>query len=176
MMTDTGPAADDLESVVARQKITECLLRYARGTDRCDWDLIRSAYHPDAIDHHGSALSGSPEEFIAWYAAQQPSREYSQHNILNISIDLAGDEAHVETYFVAVIRLAGGDDLRTIGGRYVDRFERRDGDWRIALRVMLSEWTTLTDVAEGTPFLAGGHRSSRDRTDVSYQRPLMGPA
>ena len=54
-----------LRELIDRQDIWSLLLRYARGLDRLDRDLIRSCYWDDAIDDHHSFI-GSPDEFIDW--------------------------------------------------------------------------------------------------------------
>ena len=37
---------DETSELMDRQRIWECMLRYARGMDRLDVDLVLSAYHP----------------------------------------------------------------------------------------------------------------------------------
>jgi hypothetical protein len=51
--------------LVAQQEIRDVLIRYTRGIDRMDADLVRSAYWPGAHDDHG-AFRGSVEELIDW--------------------------------------------------------------------------------------------------------------
>ena len=53
----------DLETLLAKQEIGDVIYRYARGIDRLDFDLVRSCYHPDAVDDHG-AFKGNVDEFI----------------------------------------------------------------------------------------------------------------
>jgi hypothetical protein len=167
--TDTqaaGVAAD-------RQAILDCLHRYTRGVDRLDDDLIRSAYHPDAIDYHGGSFQGGPEEFIEWLHGSHVHRTTSQHFLSNFVFDIDGDTAHVESYFMVPIRR--DDDPDKIGfvcGRYVDRFEKRDGDWRIALRVVITESMSQAAALPIDPVSDAGQRS---RADASYARPLEGP-
>ena len=50
-----------LRRLLDRQAITECVHRYARGLDRRDTDLLRSAYHPDAVEDHGQYVGGSTD-------------------------------------------------------------------------------------------------------------------
>lgn len=92
-----------------------------------------------------------------------------QHYLLNTSIELDGDVAHVETYWIAA---GTRPDLRHTleGGRYVDRFEHRDDAWRISARRLVVEWTNDPAALEGLWALGG--RPAQDRTDVSYLRPL----
>ena len=69
----------------------------------------------------------------------------------------------------------GGDVSQTVIRPYVDRLERRDGTWKIALRR-----ATVEVAMEGKAILPNGNmlpgsgylRGDRDRSDPSYQRPL----
>jgi hypothetical protein len=173
-MTETTRSQQDrISEMLDRQEIIECLHRYTRGVDRVDEDLIRSAYHSDAQDFHGR-VNGSVDDFLAWWLPFQPDREVSQHYVSNISIDLDGDIAHVESYFTFVHKLLGESPMTVSGGRYADRYERRETGWRIATRVVISEWAMTADGSETTVRLATVSRGHRDRTDPSYTRPLIG--
>lgn len=57
--------SDPMERLAAESDIRNCLLRYARGVDRLDMELVRACYHPDATDSHGS-FSGTVEKFLPW--------------------------------------------------------------------------------------------------------------
>jgi hypothetical protein len=165
---------DDLEELVARQQIMDCLHRYTRGVDRVDEELIRSAYHDDATDFHGD-VNGSVDEFLAWWLPQQPEREVSQHYVSNITIDRDGDVAHMESYWTFYYKRLGDPTMAVTGGRYADRLERRDGvGWRIAVRVVLIEWSMTADGSETTARLDRQSRGRRDRQDPVYARPLVG--
>jgi hypothetical protein len=61
-MTD---GADDaaLRDLLDRAAIREVLYRYCRAADRCDEELMRSCYHPDALDKHGR-FDGSAGDFV----------------------------------------------------------------------------------------------------------------
>lgn len=157
-----------------RQEIIECLHRYTRGVDRVDPDLIRLAFHPDAIDYHGP-VTGTVDDFLDYWLPLQPSREVSQHYIANTSIDLDGDSAHVETYFTYFHKAFDAPEMTVSGGRYADRFERRAVGWRIALRVVIREWSMVADGSRTTDYLAVISRARRDRSDPTYMRPLTGP-
>ncbi|ADP80866.1 nuclear transport factor 2 family protein [Pseudofrankia inefficax] len=158
-----------------RADIIDCLARYARGMDRLDRDLARSAYHDDAIDDHAGFV-GPVDAFLDWSFAYHRQQFRHQHYVTNHHIELAGDEAHVETYYLFVATERDPDEpLKVYGGRYVDRFERRDGRWAIAGRVCLPEWRAETTVFH--PDLGGAvplvNVISEDRTDTSYLRPLV---
>jgi hypothetical protein len=163
-----------IQSLIDRQEILNCLHRYTRGVDRLDADLIRSAYHPGAVDDHG-AFCGPVEEFVDWVIGYHSSRHRMQHHyVTNHSCELDGDVAHAETYFLFVGQNAAGTPTTLHGGRYVDKFERRNGEWRIACRVCISEWgggLTDFDLPNPLPRTIPGV-SARDKTDASYVRPL----
>jgi hypothetical protein len=128
---------DSLSRLEARASIEDSLRRYARAVDRRDWAALRSCYHPDATDEHGE-FSGALEDFIDWVSKRHATVPFSAHFLGNCLIEFIDDKsAIVETYFVAIQRRANGasGDVDTdVIGRYLDRFERRDGLWKVATR------------------------------------------
>jgi hypothetical protein len=159
------------------QDILDCLHRYCRGVDRFDRELLLSVYHPDALDDHG-AFVGSRDEFVDWALAYHAEHQISHHHmIFNPTIELQGDVAHSEVYWLFFGENKTKPNTLAIG-RYVDRFERRDGRWAIASRVCLSECVNdlqQTELPEAyRALLMGNGPSSRDRTDRSWDRPLQG--
>jgi hypothetical protein len=164
-----------LQALIDRQAISDCLLRYTRGVDRVDEDLIRSAFFPDAIDYHPATSAGDIEDFLATWLPRQSGRHLAQHYITNQSIDLDGDQAHVETYWLCVVKQLDSEAGDALGGRYLDRFERREGEWRIAKRVVVPEWHSRLDFAPMRRPTGTEHWTRRDRRDLSYSRPLVDP-
>ena len=142
--------SDRLARLADRAEITEVLARYCRGVDRCDEATLADVYHPDATDDHGT-FTGPAREFAAW--AVQGAREFwhsSHHSVHNVVIDWTGaDSAEVESYVLAFNRRRGdgGTDgpVEVFAGRYLDRFERRDGHWKISHRRALRDVDTLVD-------------------------------
>ena len=169
---------DPLDRLVARAEIEDCLKRYARGVDRRDWDLVRGCFHADARDHHGD-FHGSPAEFIDWVRDRHASVPFSMHYLLNCLIEFgSATEAAVETYFWALQRRdapdgAGGTDIEVFG-RYIDRFELRDGHWRIADRKVAYDSTRQTPSTAHLRQLVGV-LGQRDRTDPVYAASAPGP-
>lgn len=184
---------EELERSVAelkdRQEIYQCLVRYSRGVDRLDRELLLSAYHEDAVDDHGMFVGG-PREFADWVIDMHSSTHISQqHCLLNHSCELDRDVAHAETYYLFAGMNRRGQPLSLSGGRYVDRFEKRGGRWAIAARICVRDWapldevpdpddpSTLTAIRSVLPeavrdLMASGTCSRRDRQDPSYLRPL----
>jgi hypothetical protein len=127
---------------LARQEINDILLRYCRGIDRRDRELIRSAYHRDSHDDHGN-FRGSGWDFADWAIGLLGRRDQvTTHLISNVLIEVTGATARSECYFVGVHVLGGPDGARTqeFHGRYLDRFERRDGRWGITRRLVVHDW------------------------------------
>jgi len=167
-----------------RQQISDTLQRYIRGIDRHDKDLARSAFWPEArinlgtpsgrdeyVDHEEAALAG--------YAAHQ-------HHITGQTVEIDGNTAHVESYvfFIAVPRDRSKDtegpaspgrakvsEKTQLGsGRYIERWEKRDGEWKILVREYVHEMNVYGETADycsTRPCL-----SRWDRDDLSYVRPL----
>lgn len=165
-----------LRELVDRNEIWQVLQRYGRGLDRFDVELVRSCYFDDAIDDHGHFV-GDPDSFIEW--ANQTSAPFvsTQHAIMNHYCELDGDDAWCETYY-HFTGVAPQPPHLVSTGRYIDHFQRRDGEWRIANRVTIVE--SQFDASDAhflkdmPPAYGPGETcpASRDRNDVSYQRPL----
>jgi ketosteroid isomerase-like protein len=171
---------DELEAMVRnlsdRQAIRDVINRYCRGVDRMDRELLLSAYHPDAIDEHGIFVGG-PEAFADWAFALHSSLQFAhQHIVTNHSCELDGDVAHTETYWMFAGMHHEGGKLTIGGGRYIDRLEKRNCEWRIAARKCVPEWGGVPSESwlspEAAVALASGGVVARDRSDASYERPL----
>ena len=163
--------SQDIHATVRRladhQAIIDCLHRYTRGVDRLEEQSIRSAFHSDAVDEHGHG-TGSVEDFLKWWLPHQPSREATQHFLTNVVIEIKDDFAASESYYVAVIKLNSSEQANLNGGRYLDRLERRNDEWRIVNRVVILEWQIAADAsAMSAPI--GNRRGTRDHADPSYQ-------
>jgi hypothetical protein len=169
-----------------RGAIQQVIGRYARGVDRNDPDLMRSAFHSDALL---SKQRQTVDQFVTGIQAGWGRfRAWAMHYTMNQTIDLEGDVAHAETYYLAVIRLkpgcepppylpkdAGNDPSKLwfIGGRYCDRLEKREGRWRIAFRLGTMEWLMPGDGSATSPMLKLiGDVARPDSSDPSYERPL----
>jgi ketosteroid isomerase-like protein len=163
---------EELRRLVDEAEIRKVHMRYCRGIDRMDWELIRSCYHPDAIDDHGEYVGGI-DGFIDYCKAGCPTFVSTTHFTGNQLIEVDGAVAWAETYARAYHRVAGKDgepdkDL-VVNTRYVDRFEKRAGEWRIAHRKVVVD-TDRVDVVTERWVPDSQLRSRRDRTDPSYAR------
>lgn len=159
-----------------RHEIRECLLRYTRGVDRHDRALMLSAYHPDAVDEHGVA-NGVAADFCDWAIGWHGEFQHQhQHIINNTVIELDGNTAHSETYYTFFGDNREGPPTLAFG-RYVDRLEKRSGEWRIAHRICVNQYAGAISPIETPPeYLAMMNSTgpnTRDRNDISYDRPLL---
>ncbi|CAJ62181.1 MULTISPECIES: nuclear transport factor 2 family protein [Frankia] len=173
MSTPTGgPATAGDEAAIRR-----VLLEYCRGIDRLDLELVRGCYWPEATDRHGP-FTGTRDEFIDWVGPLLGRQTMTMHHLGNVLVDIpAGHDvadAHVavaESYGVAYHAGEPAGDVRwnyAAGFRYVDRFERRDGRWRIADRITVIEWVRPWDADRDRITKFGEHLPRRDRTDPLY--------
>ncbi|MEV4124362.1 nuclear transport factor 2 family protein [Nocardia sp. NPDC049707] len=154
-------------SLIDKQEITEVLYRYARAVDRKDFDRVADCYFPDAIDNHGGYV-GTVDGLIEDMKSRHATIDSSLHYITNVLIDLDGDTANVESYCLCYLRQAparpGASQSRaTIKCRYVDRFERRDGQWRIADRIVVFDESVTDEIVDGlAPSWVRSRRSFED--------------
>jgi ketosteroid isomerase-like protein len=164
-----------LQYLVDRQEILDCIYRYPRALDRHDDELLASVFHDDAIDNHGRWVGGR-EEFVQWANHECHNKlDAHMHHITTHNCEIDGDVAHTESYVMFVHRYKDGETVHVAGGRYVDRLEKRDGEWRISLRRLVLDYRYLADgkiFGDWDGYLKG----TQDLTDISYERPLELPA
>ncbi len=158
-MADRDAEIDDL---IARRDIYDVLTRYSRALDRADVELMKTVYWPDGIDNHG-VFNGNAAEFAEFIVREiQNWFEVTMHGLMNVHIEIKGDAAYAETYLFAyhkvradkaesifgsrymrmfdLTRLDADNHHFYFGGRYIDRLERRGGEWRIAKRQVVMDW------------------------------------
>ncbi|WP_238005494.1 nuclear transport factor 2 family protein [Dactylosporangium sp. AC04546] len=165
----------ELRELRDHEEIRQLLYRYARGVDRADLELIQSVYAEGGTDQHGP-FDGPGVEFakVVVDGAKRVWDHVGNHHITNTFIELDGDRARAEVYFLAFHPHAdnGRPELGIISGRYLDVLERRDGRWGIVRRVVVSDWTR-NDFAgpewERTTERAGYVGGRRGDNDQSYE-------
>lgn len=170
-----------VETLLAKQAIHEVVLRYCRGIDRVDRELVRGCYWPEATDEHGSFL-GTRDEYVTWvFDRMLPRYQMTMHFLGNVLIEVRGGVAKCETYGIALHRAvdvrADGrprpeHDFQT-GFRYVDDFACRDGEWRVARRICTFEWTMRTEPGAWFDAPPEHRRGGRDGTDPVFW-PILG--
>jgi ketosteroid isomerase-like protein len=174
----TGNRDAAIDRMLDRDAIREVLAAYARAIDRAHAALLKSCYHADAIEEHGSSFTGNAHTYVEVAMPRVRTMGVMQHLLGTSWIELQGEVAYVETYIWTFARFAkDGRDYDTFtGGRLMDRFERRGGHWRIAHRRTIFDWNRDTPSQEGwclgfmDPKAPGMRRGTKDTADPSYER------
>ena len=156
-----------VQLVLDRQEIEKVLATYCRAIDRCDLELLKSVYHPEATDDHGT-FCGNAQEFAEFIipTLRQVILD-GMHTVTHTLIEVDGDFATSEAYYWAYQLCHGGEEAVApyfgpsyaervkqeglldiphdyyCGGRYIDLFERRDGEWKILRRKITNEWNDI---------------------------------
>lgn len=146
-----GPRRDpEVQALLDKQALYELAVRYARGIDRRDRELLLSVYHEDAVDDHGAMFKGGATVFADWQPEVMAQFELTTHYIMNTAYRLDGERAEGELHFIAYHRTTGEAAKEiVVGGRYLDRYERRQGVWKIAYRTLIWDFTRSAAVEAG---------------------------
>lgn len=159
-----------LQELLDKQAITEVLLNYAHAVDHRDESRLRSVFHPDSEHNHGFVGPSSdprrtpsvekPRDFVAFAFNYLKGFVNTHHQLGTPLIELHGNLARSVCYFTATHRMrAKGDPLApeaaqnvemeiTVGGRYTDRLEKRDGVWKIINRTGTTDWRRVLPAAD----------------------------
>ncbi|QQR69657.1 MAG: nuclear transport factor 2 family protein [Alphaproteobacteria bacterium] len=172
----SGKLPPRLQALIDRQEIGDLFTTWCRASDRLDESLLRSVYHHDGSEDHGPGVFQGPSAgFISWWIGVLGGLKSSWHMLGPTRFDLRGDVTMTETPFLAQYRLekaTGKEDL-IIGGRFLDRCERRPGGasgvWKIAHRKMVNDWVRTSPTSD-IFYLQNPDAlwQTRGRTDLSY--------
>lgn len=169
-----------------REAIRDIITAYAHAIDRRRWDIMQNLFHDDAEFAFGT-LVGDWKSFVEQAQAVIDPCVATQHQLGQIMFGFEGDTiCHTETYMTAMHTIPAGypmpeifppkDEIYSavIAGRYVDRFEKRSGEWRIAKRTGLYDWREFR-VVEGVDMSelgeeACGFHDDRDPSTPAAKR------
>lgn len=174
----------DLQQVADHRAIVDNELQYTRGLDRHDDELINNSFWPDARVSYGTLID--TDELARW--ANEAHAEYAahQHHVTGLSTDIDGETAHDEGYILYSSDLERDTSLdaegvptpgrvvdgsfATLGsGRYVNRYEHRNGEWRMVVHEYVHD---IGMRLEAVDICALGCLGRWDESDISYERPL----
>jgi NAD(P)-dependent dehydrogenase (short-subunit alcohol dehydrogenase family) len=164
----------DVRYLKDRQAILDVIMRHARGHDRHDTGLMNSCFWDDGVDEHGQFVTAGPD-YGDWANGTHSAGYFlHMHNITNHTCEIDGDTAHCETYVIgAMLPRSKAGRATFVSGRYLDRLERRGGEWRILVRRTTIEVESEGDanwpdnkICETFP------KGAWDTGDLSYARPL----
>lgn len=156
-----------------RQDILDCIQRECRARDRQDVDQIADCWWEDGVDEHGAIVTRAPEYPERANAGHRMLFNATSHNITNSICEIDGDVAHCESYVIGALAWQDGKKTTLACGRYLDRLEKRGGQWRIAVRRCTIEATADCD---GTwvhsKNVQGFLKPLWSKQDPSYERPF----
>lgn len=159
----------EIQRVLDQQAIRDVLARYCRGLDRMDREMADTVWHPGGTALYEGIFEGTGHGFLDWVWEAHAAMERHSHQITQSLIDVDGETATSEAYVTVVLWTlpdADGRQRELVGrGRYLDRWEKRDGRWAITHRVHVLDLSsdfplTRAEVSEG---------SARDLSDRSFE-------
>jgi hypothetical protein len=166
-----------IDELLAEAASKDVHIRYCRANDRRDEELMRSCFHPDAVIELHEELN--VDAFLALGRQILAMYTVTWHNTGNQLVEVRGDAAWAEHYTISSHRIAASDEGPerdwVAYGRYIDRMEKRQGEWRIARRKMVVDYTRMDPVMPGDPAGVGTAGGARDRSDPSYALRLGEP-
>ncbi len=165
------PSAEALQLMLDKMALHELVQNYCRAVDRRDYALLESVYHPDSIDDHSPMFKGSGPEFVRWVPSSVERFELTQHVIVSASFVVDGTIAEGECFIVAYHLRKQEPQRETIAhGRYLDRYEKRDGVWRILYRKIIYDWSEVRpyDKELFAKISGGSTKASPDENDPLY--------
>jgi ketosteroid isomerase-like protein len=164
-----------LATLIAKDAIRDLVMAYARAADRKDSALMRSLYHPDAVEDHGAFFQGLARDFIDRLPEIQAPIDILQHHVTSHSIVVDGDRAEGEVYVLAMHRVQRDGEAAfdvLVGGRYLDVYECRDGEWKFSRRAIVADWAHVWDpsiIALDHAMVAGSLIGQAGPDDPSYR-------
>lgn len=157
-----------------RQDILDCIQRECRARDRQDEAQINACWWEDGVDEHGPIITQAPDYAARANAGHRGNFHMTSHNITNHLCDLQGDTAHCESYVIGGLFWLDGKTTTLAFGRYLDRLEKRDGEWRLKVRRCTIEMSSNADGAwVYSKNVKGFLKALWDGKDPSYERPFV---
>src|SRR3954466_11933000 len=134
--------ATRLARIEDRLAIVDLLAAIARGIDRYDRALLAASIWPDADIDMGLDTTMTGAAFAAALKPPAAPRPGRMHVLGNPRVEIEGDRACSEAHIISCmdVMIDGLRQTRVRAGRYLDRFERREGRWGLAARTMVDEW------------------------------------
>jgi hypothetical protein len=163
-----------VERLRDRQDIRDCIERESRARDRQDVAQIEGCWWPDGVDEHGSIITVATDYAERANAGHRGGFRMTSHNITNHLAEIVRDVAHCESYVVGGLYWLDGEKTTIAFGRYLDRLEKRDGEWRLLVRKCTIEMTADADARwVNSPAVKGFLKARWDGSDPSDDRPFV---
>ena len=173
MMSSLSPDPA-LQEMLDEHALRKLVHGYCRAVDRGDLETLRGLYHHGADDRHGAFSSGSVDDFVRRLAASRPHLRSTQHHVTTANFAISGDVAEGEIYSIATHTFATkrGETEVIVGGRYLDRYEKRDGTWKFLERTIVTDWAHVhepSSVDLSHPIVRDSPKGTLGPDDPSYQ-------
>jgi hypothetical protein len=173
-------SSERLQEMLDYYEIRRTISEYCNGCDRLDEQRMGSVYADDSFDDHGTVKAPGPEFATTMAASVAQSSHSIVHLLGQTLIDVRGDEAGAETYFLATSRTMTdeGEIANQLSGRFVDTLVRVGDGWKIKYRLVVRDWTAVTPVTQNwdaAMSLTAGTRSNDDPSFRVLGRTHSGP-
>lgn len=133
-----------LQELLDLKAIEAVIARYSRTLDWLDDEGQAGCYWPDAAIDYGF-FKGTAAEFVPVVMAIERASARRWHMISGLAVRLtSATTAEAECYGIATgLRREGDGPLigNMYGGRYLDGFRKQAGEWRIARRNYIMDWS-----------------------------------
>ena len=169
-----APSEAQLQEMFDEFELRKLVHGYCRAVDRGDIATLKGYYHHDARDDHGAFSTGSADDFLSQLEAARPFLRSMQHNVTTANFAIDGNCAEGEVYSIATHTFAAGDrDVDVIvGGRYLDKYEKRADTWKFVERMIVTDWAHVNDPSSVNldhPITKATPKGSPDANDPSFQ-------
>ena len=156
-----------------RQDILDCIQRESRARDRQDVAQINGCWWPEGVDEHGPVITAAPDYAARANMGHGMMFHMTSHNITNHLCEIQGDTAHCESYVIGGLHWLKQEKTSIAFGRYLDRLEKRNGEWRMLVRKCTIEMTADADPSwVHSQAIQGFLKARWDGKDPSYERPF----
>jgi len=160
------------DEIAARDSLRRLVTAYSRAVDRRDFALLRSLYHDDAHESHGSMFEGGADDWVAFCEKAVSAYAVTVHYVVNCTFEISGNEAEGEIHKINYHRTPGPDAQEIVtGSRSLDRYQRRGGEWRFLSRAVTLDWARkeTVDPSAYADFAASSPPGSAGADDPSYR-------
>ncbi|MGE3692372.1 MAG: nuclear transport factor 2 family protein [Novosphingobium sp.] len=158
-----------LKDMLDHHEIRKVLTAYCHACDRADEAMMAACYTGDnSFDDHGLVRAPGPEYARLMTANIVERTDAVWHVLGQSTIEVDGESARAETFFLGFMRLKpldGTPRLNQLAGRFVDRLERIDGQWKIRHRTCVRDTSITLRVEEDLQAGYGLAAGTRDADD-----------
>lgn len=151
----TSTLEQRLNHLESRFAMVDLTSDYCHGFDKRDFDRFMAIWWPDAVWEIGPPFGNFEGHEGVTHAVKDilwPAWTQSTHYTTNLRIESDGPHRASGVCDVYCIGTTSDGQAQTVAATYTDRFERRDGVWKIALRqVKMHHFNPLVGITLTAP-------------------------